>query len=90
MQIRRPEIYRGYWKGPIQKAAIVFKNWLDNPDRTIHERSRIVAFLKTIPDRFLHEFRRECLKQGCFRFEVYLLIKEVLKQKRGRYYRHSL
>lgn len=86
MQIKQSETYNGYLKEPIIRAAHDFREWLDDPNRTPHGRSRIIAFLsKHVPKNMLQYFRAVCINLGCFRFDVDLLIKDVLKQRRRRW-----
>lgn len=86
MQLKKRETHSGYLKEPIIKAAYDFRHWLDDPNRTPHGRSRIIAFLsKHVPKNMLHYFREVCLNLGCFRFDVDQMIRDVLKQRRGRW-----
>lgn len=81
----RDRDYNGYLKEPIIKAAHAFRYWLDDPNRTPHGRSRIVSFLVKTPPRMLHYFRKVCLNLGCFSFDVDQLIRDVMRNRRGRW-----
>ena len=77
--------YNGYLKEPIIKAAYAFRDWLDDPYRTPHGRSRIVSFLVKVPPGLMQYFRAVCLNLGCFSFDVDRLIRDVNGERRRRW-----